>query len=150
MLEDRLQQDLKAAMLAGKADETTTLRGLKAVILNAKIAAGSRDEAMPDDQVINLLSKEAKKRQESADLYVQGGNQEKADAELAEKTLIERYLPQQLSEAEVTAIIDEVIAQTGASDPKAMGQIIGAVKAKTGATADGALIAKLVKEKLAQ
>jgi uncharacterized protein YqeY len=95
-----------------------------------------------------LLAKEAKKRQESADLYVQAGDQVRADAELAEKAIIEAYLPAQLSEAELVALIDEAIAATGASGPQGMGQVIGAVKAKAGASADGALVARLVKEKL--
>ena len=82
-------------------------------------------------------------------MYIQGGNQAKADAELAEKAIIEAYLPTQLSEAEIVTMIDEVIAQTGASGLQAMGQVIGQVKAKAGATADGGLIARLVKEKLA-
>jgi uncharacterized protein YqeY len=96
-----------------------------------------------------LLAKEAKKRQESADLYVQGGNQEKAEAELEEKKVIEKYLPEQLSEEEVAKLVDEAIAQTGANSLAQMGQVIGMVKGKVGAAADGALIARLVKEKLA-
>lgn len=150
MLEQRLEQDIKAALLARESTKVTTLRGLKATLLSAKVASGTRGTDMPDEEVIAIFSKEAKKRQESADLYVQGGNQVSADAELAEKALIESYLPAQLSESELAAIIDEVIAQTGAADMKAMGQVIGAVKAKTAGTADGAAIARLVKEKLAQ
>lgn len=149
MLEQRLEQEIKAAMLAHDAVKVTTLRGLKAVILSAKVAAGTRDQVMPDAQVIELFAKEAKKRQESADLYVQGGNQTSATAELTEKTLIETYLPAQLSEAEVMKLVDEAIAETGAMDLKGMGPVIAAVKANTAGAADGALIAKLVKERLA-
>jgi uncharacterized protein YqeY len=150
MLEQRLEQDIKAALLAGESFKVTTLRGLKAVILSAKVAAGSRGTDMPDDDVIALFAKEAKKRQESADLYKQGGNQEMADKELAEKALIEGYLPEQLDEAAITVIVEDVIAAQGATDMAAMGQVIGAVKAKTGASADGAVIARLVKERLSQ
>lgn len=149
MLEQRLEQDIKAALLARDATKVTTLRGLKATLLSAKVAAGTRGTEMPDEDVIAIFSKEAKKRQESADLYIQGGNQTSADAELAEKALIETYLPAQLSEAEIEIVINEVIAQTGASGMQAMGQVIGAVKAKTAGAADGAVIARLVKEKLA-
>lgn len=147
MLEQKLTDDIKTAMLAGEKDTVITLRGLKAALLSAKVADGTRDSAMSDDQVIQIFSKEAKKRQESADLYVQGGNQEKAAAELSEKALIETYLPAQLSESEVIAIIDAVITETG-NDKSKMGQIIGGAKAKAGPSADGSLIAKLVKERL--
>lgn len=148
MLEQQLEQDIKAALLAGEKDKATTLRGLKATLLNAKVAAGKRDSGLTDEEVLPILAKQSKQRQESADLYIQGGNQAKADAELAEKAIIDAYLPAQLGEAELGDIIDAVIAETGVSGPQAMGQVIGKVKAQTGASADGALIARLVKEKL--
>ena len=150
MLEQRLEQEIKAALLAGDSVKVTTLRGLKANILSAKVADGTRGTDMADDQIIAIFSKEAKKRQESADLYVQGGNQTMADAELTEKALIETYLPAQLDESAVAAVVDQVIAEQNATDMKAMGQVIGAVKAKTAGAADGGLIARLVKERLSQ
>ncbi len=150
MLEQRLEADIKAAMLAGDSVKVTTLRGLKANLLSAKVADGSRGETMGDDQVIAIFSKEAKKRQESADMYVQGGNQPMADAELTEKIIIETYLPAQLDEAAIKTIVDEVAGQLDATDMSKMGQVIGAVKAKTAGAADGSVIAKLVKERLSQ
>lgn len=147
-LKEKIDQDIKQAMLAGDKTLVTTLRGLKSVILNEEVAKGTRDTGLPDDEVTALLAKEAKKRQESADLYIQGGNQEKASAELEEKKVIETYLPEQLSEADVAKLVDEAIAQTGANSPAQMGQVIGLVKGKVGAAADGALIARLAKEKL--
>ncbi len=147
-LKVRIDQDLKAALLGGDKVLVTTLRGLKSAILYVEVAEGKRDEGLSDDAIITILQKEAKKRQESADLYLQGGNTEKQQAELAEKQVIEQYLPQQMSEDEVRAIVEEVIAATGASGMQAMGQVIGAVKQKTGASADGSIIARLVKEKL--
>jgi uncharacterized protein len=148
MLEQQLEQDIKAALLAGESFKVMTLRGLKSTLLNVKVANGTRDTGLKDDDVLAIFAKESKKRQESADLYKQGGNQEKYEAELAEKAIIDAYLPEQLDEAALTALIDEVIAATGASGPQAMGQVIGQVKAKTGAAGDGALIARLAKEKL--
>jgi uncharacterized protein YqeY len=148
-IKEQLDADLKAALLGGDKTLATTLRGLKAAILNIEVAEGIRDTGLGDDKVIELFAKEAKKRQESADLYQQGGGQERAEAELAEKAVIEKYLPAQLSEDEIEAIIDEVIQDMGASSMQSMGQVIGAVKQKTGAAADGAVIARLVKEKLA-
>lgn len=148
MLEERLEEDIKTAMLAGEGQRVTTLRGLKSTLLNAKIAGGTRDSGLGDDQVLAILGKEAKKRQESADLYVQGGDQARADAELAEKAIIEAYLPAQLSEAEVTQLVEEAITSTGAEGQAGMGKVIGAVRAKAGASADGAMIARITKEKL--
>lgn len=147
-LEQRLEQDIKDALLAGDKVKATTLRGLKATLLNVKVAQGKRDSGLNDQEVQQVLGKEAKKRQESADLYKQGGDDTRAQAELSEKAVIEAYLPAQLSEAEIAALVDEAIKSTGASGPQAMGQVIGQVKAKAGASADGALIARITKEKL--
>jgi uncharacterized protein len=148
MLEQQLEQDIKTALLAGDSVKATTLRGLKANLLNVKVAEGKRDSGLTDEEVFTVFAKQAKQRQESADMYKQGGNQTKADAELTEKAIIEAYLPEQLSEEEIAKLIDEVIASSGASGPQAMGQVIGQVKAKTGSTADGSVIARLAKEKL--
>jgi uncharacterized protein YqeY len=147
-IKETIEADLKIAMLAGEKDRVTTLRGLKSSILYAEVAAGKREEGLEEQAVVSLMQKEAKKRQESADLYSQGGNAEKADSELAEKAIIEAYLPEQLSEKEVTKLVDEAIAKLGQPTPQQMGQVIGAVKAASKGNADGALIAKLVKERL--
>ena len=149
MLKQRLQDDIKAAMLARDTLRLETLRGLKSVILYAEVAAKKREgEGLNDDEILALFAKEAKKRQESAELYVRGGAQDKADKELSEKEIIEMYLPEQMSEAELTKLIDEAVAQTGAKGMQDMGKVIGAVKARAGTSADGAHIAGLVKERL--
>lgn len=161
-VKEQIDQDLKQAMLAGDKTLVMTLRGLKGSILNVEVADGLRESGLPEERVIDLLAKEAKKRQESADLFRQGGSEERAAAELAEKSVIEKYLPAQLSEDEVASLVDEVIRELSGGEgvpgsprredsPRggvAMGQVIGAVKQKTGAAADGALIARIVKEKL--
>jgi len=146
-LKNQIDADIKVAMLAGEKTLVTTLRGLKSAILNVEVAKGARETGLPDSEITDILAKEAKKRQESADMYIQGNSKERADAELQEKAIIERYLPKQLSEQEIQQIINEVTAELGTSVQQ-MGQIIGAVKAKTSGSADGAIIAKLVKEKL--
>jgi uncharacterized protein YqeY len=147
-LEEKIEADIKQAMLAGEAERVSTLRGLKSVLLNEKVAKGKRESGLSDEEVLPILSKEAKKRQESADLYIQGGDQTRADKELSEKAIIETYLPEQLSEEVIAGMVDEAITQTGASSQADMGKVIGAVRAKAGASADGALIARLTKEKL--
>lgn len=144
----RIEADLKSAMLAGEKDLVTILRGLKSVILYAEVDSGDRQEGLAEDKVIALLQKEAKKRQESADLYKQGGDIEKQQAELNEKTVIEKYLPEQMSEEDISKAVDDAISETGATSPQQMGRVIGIVKSKLGAQADGSVIARLAKEKL--
>lgn len=150
MLKERIDQDLKRALLGGDKVLVTTLRGLKSVILYAEVAKGVREQGLPDEEIIVLLAKEAKKRQESAELYHRGGNEEHAQAELLEKKVIEAYLPQQLSDEDLRSIINTIIASLGVHDSQAMGRVIGAVKQKVGSQADGFRIAQIVKERLSQ
>ena len=147
-LEEQLMNDMKAALLGGNRFEGDTLRNLKAAILNEKVAAGTRDEAMSDEAVEKIIAREVKKRRESIKLYNENGRPELAEPEQKEIDVLEKYLPQMMSEEEVSALVDEVIAGMGGATMQQMGQVVGTVKAKTGNAADGALIAKLVKEKL--
>jgi hypothetical protein len=147
-IKEQIDQDLKQAMLAGDKFLVTTLRGLKSSILNTEIANNQRDSGLPDEQVTQLLAKEAKKRQESAELYEQGGNKEKADAELEEKRVIEQYLPTQLSDEALAAVVNEVVSAMGGVSQQTMGQAIGQVRAKVGSQADGGRIAAAVKGRL--
>jgi uncharacterized protein YqeY len=147
-IQQQIERDLKTALLGGDKPKAETLRGLKSAILNETIAQNARDTGLPNDQIQKILAKESKKRQEAADLYKQGGSAERAETELAEKAIIDAYLPQQLTEAEVAKIVDEQVAQASQPTMADMGRIIGAVRAQAGPSADGALIAKLVKEKL--
>src|SRR5665213_1628834 len=148
MLEQKIEQDIKAALLARDSQTVSTLRGLKSALLNLKVATGKRETGLSDDEVIGVLGKQSKQRQESADLYVQGGDQARADAELAEKKIIDTYLPAQLSDEELIPIVEKAIADTGAAGPADMGKVIGAVRQQTAGKADGAIIARLAKEKL--
>jgi uncharacterized protein len=148
MLEQKIEQDLKTALLARDSQTVSTLRGLKSALLNLKVATGKRETGLSNEEVIGVLGKQSKQRQESADLYVQGGDQTRADAELAEKKIIDAYLPAQLSDKELMPIVEKAIADTGATGPADMGKVIGAVRGQTAGQADGAVIARLVKEKL--
>lgn len=147
-LKQQIDADLKQAMLRGDKTLTTTLRGLKSVILYAEVASGERQQGLDDQTIVQLLTKEAKKRQESADLYQQGGNQERAEAELQEKEVINRYLPVQLTDVELNSVIDEVLGEYDTVNPSIMGPVIAKVKQKVGATAEGNRIAISVKGKL--
>ncbi len=147
MLKQQIDQDLKAALLAGDKTLATTLRGLKSVILYAEVAKGSREKGLSDEEILVLLAKESKKRQESADLYLKGGSELRAQAELKEKAAIDVYLPKQISDEQLAKIVDDVVAQIG-STTQVMGQVITAVRQQTQGTADGSRIAALVKERL--
>lgn len=147
-LKQQIEADLKTALLGGDKLAVEVLRGLKSAILYEEVAKKKRETGLDDAEIEQLFAKECKKRDESAALFEQGGNTESAKKERDEKIIIEKYLPEQITEEKLTAIIDEVIAATGASGAQAMGQVIGQVRAKVGSTADGASIARIVKQKL--
>ncbi len=147
-LKEQIQNDMKAALLSGSRFEGDTLRNLKAAILNEEVAKGKREEGLGDNEIEQVIVREVKKRRESIALYEQNGRGELADSEKKELEVLEKYLPKQLPEEQVRVLVDEAIATLSADGPQMMGQVIGAVKAKAGNTADGSLIAKLAKEQL--
>lgn len=147
-LKEQIQNDMKAALLGGNRFEGDVLRDLKAAILNEEVAQGLRDTGLSDTQIETLIAKEVKKRKESIALYEANGRSELAEAEQKEIAVLEVYLPQQLSEGEVRVIAQAVIVELGVSSPQQMGQVISAVKTKAGTAADGALVARIVKELL--
>lgn len=147
-LKSQLDNDLKAALLGGDRFRGEVLRGLKAVILNEEVAQGKRDVGLDDAVIEQLIAREVKKRLDSVTQYADAGRPELAEAEQAEAEVLKAYLPEQLSEEEIQKTIDDVIAELGVSGPQAMGQVIGAVKGKLGNTADGATVARLVKQAL--
>ena len=147
-LKSQLDNDLKAALLGGDRFRAEVLRGLKAVILNEEVAQGKRDEGLDDATVEQLIAREVKKRLDSVNQYTDAGRPELAEAEKAEAGVLEAYLPEQLSEEQIQATVDEVIAELGVSGMQAMGQVMAAVKGKLGNAADGATIARLVKKAL--
>ena len=147
---EKIESDLKTALLAGEKVKVETLRGLKSAILNETIAQGAKDSGLTAEQIQKVLARESKKRSEAAELYKKGGNDERAQAELAEKAIIDGYLPEQIDEAQIAAAVDEEMAKIESPTMADMGKIIVAVKSKLGAGADGGTIAKLVKEKIGQ
>jgi len=147
-LKELIDQDLKAALLGGDRTKVDTLRGLKSVILYDEVAKGKKDTGISDTEIITLLQKEVKKRQESADLYLSGGDSARSTQELTEKAIIEAYLPKGLTDVELDKLVDDIINQMDNPDVSQMGKIITAAKEKSGGAADGAMLAKLVKEKL--
>ncbi len=144
----RIDQDLKKAMLAGDKDKATLYRGLKSAILYAEVAKGLRDTGLPEPEVIAVLAKEAKQRQESADAFEKAGSDIRKNAELSEKEAIEQYLPKQMDENELIRIVDAVVAEKGPLTSQTMGLVISQIKTETSGQADGARIAALVKQRL--
>lgn len=147
MIIDRINQDLKKAMLARDEEMVSVLRGLKSSVQYATVGQGDKAD-LADQEVITVLQKEAKKRQEAAELYDKGGNQELKSKELKEKLIIEEYLPRQLSKDELSQLVDEAVGEIGEATNQNMGQIIGRAKQKAGGAADGALLAELVKKRI--
>lgn len=151
MIKQTIDQDIKAAMLGGDKALAQALRTLKSTILYAEVAQGKRGHGLEDEEVITLLQRELKKRGEAAALYDQGGNAESAAAERYEQDVIKKYLPAQLGEAEINAIIEAAITEQNIEpNAQAMGKLIGAVKQKAGGAVDGALVAQLVKARLSK
>ncbi len=150
-LKDQLKSDLTNAMKQRNEVETSTLRMTLAAIMNAEVA-GAEAVELTNEQVLAVISAEAKKRAESADIYKEVGRVDAEAAERAELAILERYLPTQMSDADLEKIVNLAIAEAatqGLTGPKAMGAVVKAVRAQAGAGADGAKIANLVKAKLA-
>jgi len=148
-LAERIEADIKKALLDGRRDDATTLRGLKSSLLNEAINLKKRDTGLSDDEIISVLKKEAKRRQESADLYLQHGEQARHDKEVQEKALIAMYLPEEMSEEAIDAQIDALLREEKIDvTSQNLGQLIGKVKQTLGSQADGATIAGLLKKRI--
>lgn len=148
MIKQQIERDLKAAMLGGDKKKAETLRVIKSALLYEEVSLNSRDIGISDEQAQKVLAREAKKRAEAAELYAKAGEEERAQAELTEKAVIDNYLPAQLSEADVRAVVNEELSKLDSPGLSNMGQVIGAARGRLGAQADGSLIARLVKEAL--
>ena len=140
-LKERITEDMKSAMRASDKERLSTIRMVQAAIKQREV-----DEriVLDDTQVLAVLEKMVKQRRESIAAFEQGGRADLADKEKAEIQILAAYLPEQLSEAEVDALIQSAIAETGAASMKDMGKVMGAVKAKAAGRADmGAVSARI-------
>ena len=147
-LKEQISDEMKAALLGVNRFVGETLRNLKAAILNEEVAQGKRDEGLSDADIEKVIAREAKKRVESAKVYRDNNRPELAEPEEQELAILQQYLPKQMTEDELRAIVKEKIAELGATSPVMMGQVIGAVKQAAGNTADGAVVAQIVKQEL--
>ncbi len=147
-LEERIQEDLKAAMLAKDEVRKTAIRQIKKEILEAKTAPGA-DGKVSDEQILRMMEKMVKSGKDVAAVYQQNNRPELAENELAQAAVIEAYLPAKMSAEELTAALKAIIAQVGAAGPKDMGKVMGLATKMLQGKAEGRAISETVKALLA-
>lgn len=145
---DRISEDIKKAMLARDTQRLEALRGIKKEFLEAKTAKGS-DGTLPDAKATQILAKMIKQRKESATIYTEQNRPELAETELAQASIIEEYMPKQLTDEELTAALREIITRVGATSAKEMGKVMGVASRELAGKAEGRAISAKVKELLA-
>ena len=145
-LKEQIKSDMKAAMRAGEKQRLSVIRMLLAAIQSREIDARTE---LADNEVLQVVEKLIKQRKDSAKQYADAGREDREQQELGEAEQLQDYLPEQLSEAELTALLDEVIAATGASSMKDMGQVMAALRDKAQGRADMGSLSALVKSRLA-
>jgi uncharacterized protein len=148
MLKQKLQDDLKQSMLARDELKTSTLRMLKSAIGYYEIEKGGAGYEATDEDVLLVINKQAKQRKDSIEQFNAAGRQELSEKEMKELAILQAYLPEQMGEEEIRKLVDEAIAQTGASGPSEMGKVMAALMPKVKGKADGSLVSAIVKEKL--
>ena len=146
-IKEQLKKDLTEAIRGRDEITSGTIRMVLTAITNEEVA-GKEARVLSDEEVITVLSREGKKRREAAEAFENAGRADKSALERSEGEVIAKYLPAQLSEADIAAIIAEAIASTGAQGPGDMGKVMGAVKPKIAGKADGGLVSALVKAAL--
>ena len=144
-MQDQIQEDLKQAQLGRDEVKVSTLRLLLSEIKNDEIAKGRQ---LSDEDILIVVQREAKKRKEAAEGFRKGSREDAATAEEAELQILEAYLPAQLSNEELTEMIDQAITEIGATQISDMGKVIGQVMSKAAGRVDGGRVSSLVKEKL--
>ncbi|MBQ8564410.1 MAG: GatB/YqeY domain-containing protein [Bacteroidaceae bacterium] len=146
---DTVSNDIKSAMLAKDRVKLDALRGIKKEFIEAKTAKGGNGE-LSDDVALKILAKMVKQRRESAAIYQEQNRPELAESELAEAAVIEAYMPKQLSDEELTAELQAIIAEVGAAGPQEMGKVMGVASKRLAGRADGRAISTKVKELLSK
>jgi uncharacterized protein YqeY len=147
-LKEQLRADLTTSMKARDEIRTRTLRMALTSISNAEVSGKSARD-LTDDEVLKILGREAKRRREAADAFAEAGREEQAAAERAEEEVLATYLPAQLSDEELAALVAAAIAETGAAGPAGIGQVMKAVTPKIAGRAEGSRVAAQVRSQLA-
>ena len=147
-LQSQINDEIKNAMRAKDTIALESLRAVKSAILLALTEGGAKDELSQDDE-IKLLQRLVKQRKDSAAIYVEQGRPDLADPEVQQAAIIEKFLPKQLSESEVEAVVSQIIAENGFSGMASMGQLMGIASKQLAGSADGKTISTIVKKLLA-
>jgi uncharacterized protein YqeY len=147
-LKDRLHADLTASMKARDELTTATLRMVLTAIGNEEVA-GKAARQLSDDEVLKVITREAKKRREAAEAFASGGRPDRAERELAEGAVIDAYLPAQISDDELESLVREAVTESGASGPQAMGAVMKVIGPKVAGRAEGGRVAAAVRAALA-
>lgn len=151
MLEKQISQAFLEAYKNKESETVETLRMVKAALINRKVdKLLSKDDELPDEEVIAVLKTEAKKRQDSIESYRQGDREDLAVKEESEMVIIKKFLPEQLSDEQLRGLVAEVISEVGNPGPSGFGKVMGAVMAKTKGAADGNAVSRIVKEELSK
>jgi uncharacterized protein len=145
-LEEKINADIKTAMLAKDAPRLEALRAIKSAVLLLKTSP----EGLTEESAVKALQKEAKKRRETAEIYTTQNRPVLAEVEVFQASVIESYLPKQMSEDEVRAVLQTIISETGASSPADMGKVMGAATKQLAGKADGKMISSIVKDLLSK
>lgn len=148
-LNEQLTEDMKTAMKARDQKKLNVIRGLKAAVKNAAIEAGGADAVLDDTAVMAVIRKQIKQRQDSVEQYQNANRPELAEIELEEISVLEAYLPQPLSDAEIDSIVDQAVAATGAAGMADMGKVMGEAQKLAAGRADGKTLSQKVRSKLA-
>ena len=153
MLKEKIKEDLNSALKEKKELEVSVLRMVLSAVLNKekekRFKSGKAEEApLTDEELIEVLSSEIKKRREAVELYTRGARPELADKEKKETEILQKYLPEQLPEEEVRKLVKEAVAKTGAKEMKDMGKVMAELMPKVKGKADSGLVSRIVKESL--
>jgi uncharacterized protein YqeY len=148
-LKKQINADMIVAMKAKDTQTRDTLRSLDSAIKNEEIAQGKREEGLDDAGVITIIKRSIKQRKDSIAQFEEGGRTELVQQEKAELEILQKYLPKQMSEEEVHAIVKEVISQTGATSKADIGKVMGPIMGRVGDQSDGNTVRKIVDELLA-
>lgn len=146
-LKDRIADDMRAAMKDRDQVRVSTLRMLMAAVKNAEVQ-GAQARELSDAEVLDVVGREAKRRKEAIEAYSGAGRGDLVDKETAELGVLQGYLPEALSDEDLARLVDEAIAETGASTPKQMGEVMKVLMPKVRGRADGAAVSAMVKQKL--
>lgn len=148
MLKQRIQEDMTSAMKAKEEMKLSVIRMLKSAVQYYEINKGGAGYEASDEDVVDVIGKEIKKRREAIELYEKGGRPELAEQEKNELTILQTYLPEQMTEEEVKNLVQKAIETTGASSMADMGKVMGVLMPQVKGKADGNLLSQLVKKAL--